>query len=104
MTSDWADYLISEVQYDSDNKCIVKVKECTEAGGRVTSSQITARQVVVSRMKSGVTYMTITPHSKEGWNKGASLQLVEIDGTDFIKTVDDGVKRDNLGDLPRFES
>ncbi len=98
----WADYLISEVQYNEEETHIVNVKSHVDEGEKVGAGTVTSRSTVISRIEGGNTYKTITKGSDEKWHQGASVQVITIEEVKYIKTVADNTKKDNLGSLPTF--
>ncbi len=98
----WADYLISAVQYNQGETHIDYVKEHIDKGDSVGAATVSARSTVVSRIKTGTTYVTVTMNSENKYVKGASVEVITVDGVEYIKTVADSTKKDNLGELPRF--
>jgi hypothetical protein len=102
MPERWADYLISQVQYNTAETHIVKVLSHIDNGDSVGAGTEETRQTVVTRLNSGSTYMTITMGKDQKWHKGAAVEIITIDDVKYIKTVADNTKKDNLGSLPRF--
>lgn len=98
----WADYLISAVQYNLSETHIDYVKEHIDKGDSVAAATVSARSTVMSRIKTGKTYVTVTMNSENKYVKGASVEVITVDGVEYIKTVADSTKKDNLGELPRF--
>jgi hypothetical protein len=101
MAEKWADYLISQVRYNSAGTHIEKAMSHVDNGDSVGVGTEVTRQTVVTRLESGSTYATITK-SDGKWHKGASVYVITVEGVKYIKTVADNTKKDNLGDLPRF--
>lgn len=60
------------------------------------------RTEVVASIKAGKTFRTIKIRDDGRWNLGAWVQIVRINGVDFIKTVPNNKEDDNLGELPEL--
>ncbi len=59
------------------------------------------RAVIVKAIKDGVTFITI-PQANGQWQKGQPVYVIRVNGVEYIKTVDNGLPRDNLENLPEF--
>ena len=102
MPDKWSDYLISAVRYNATGSHIDEVRVHVDNGDTVGSGTSKTRDTVISQLSAGTTFATIYKNSDGKWNLGASVEIVTIEGTKYIKTVPDNTKKDNLGDLPRF--
>ena len=98
----WADYLISEVSYDSDHLISVAIRHKDSPDG-VLSGVPVDRLTIASEIKNGITYITIYS-GNESWKKGQNVQTFSIDGTPYLRIDGNRVKLDNLGDLPNVTS
>ena len=98
----WADYGISEVRYNADHTHIDKVLVHPDNGDTIGSAIEKTRQQVVLDIKAGLTFVTITKGSGEKWSKGQPVYIIKVNGTEYIKTVDNGEAKDNLENLPEF--
>jgi hypothetical protein len=47
-------------------------------------------------------FCTITHGTDNKWHQGAKVEIITINSVDYIKTVKDSTKKDNLGKLPPF--
>ena len=54
----WADYLISEVSYDS-NHLISKIKRHRDSGNSISDGEIIDRSILANSLGHGTSYMTI---------------------------------------------
>ena len=99
----WADFGISAVRYNSEHTHIDKVRVHPDNGDSIGSATEYTRQSVIAAIKKGITFVTII-ESADGkkWNKGQPVYIVEINGTEYIKTVDNKKEADNLENLPEF--
>jgi hypothetical protein len=102
MATKWAHYVITAVHFNSAGTHIeeVKTREHTDDGLSGTTTRTRAR--VVSLLESGSTFCTATKGSDDLWHKGAAVKIYEYDREKFIKTKADGIKKDNLDNLPTF--
>ena len=96
----WADYLISEVSYDSEHLISIALRhQETEQG--ITKGKPIDRLTIVSDIKNGFLYITIYS-GKNSWKKGHRIHTFSIDGTPYLRIDSNKVKLDYLGDLPEF--
>jgi hypothetical protein len=94
----WADYLISQVSYDSEHLIAVATRhEDTDEG--ITKGKPIDRLTIASDIKNGLFYITIYS-GKNSWKKGNKLQTFSIRGTPYLRIDKNKVKLDYLGDLP----
>ena len=96
--SKWADYLISEVEYDS-NYHISKIKQHRDNGETIGDGEIVDRDTLANNLGQGSKYMTVYG----GTNKlriGKNVQYFRAHGYHYIRTDGNKVNHDNLGDLP----
>jgi len=100
--SKWADYLISAVQFNVAHTHINKVKVHIDGGESVGSPKETTRQEVIASIKQGYTYFTIFKSADGKWDQGQKVEIIKIDNVEFIKTLADKIKADNLDNLPEF--
>ncbi len=101
----WADKLICAVKKNLSNTHIDKIRYRVFLGEYIGDMETEmTREKVISEIKSGITFCTITKSKdREGyWNKGAIVIIDKVNGVEFIKTVADQSKVDNLDNLPRF--
>ncbi|HEV2944033.1 MAG TPA: DUF3892 domain-containing protein [Solirubrobacteraceae bacterium] len=102
MTDKWADYLITKVRFNNAKTHIDEVEVRADNGDTAGAPTKTKRSTVVSKLEAGYTYCTATLGSNNKWQKGAKVKIYTYDGQKFIKTRADGVKKDNLDNLPTF--
>ena len=93
----WADYLISEVSYDSDHLISVAIRhQETEKG--ITPGKPIDRLTIASDIKNGLIYITIYS-GKNSWKKGHKIQTFSIGGNPYLRIDGNKVKLDYLGDI-----
>lgn len=100
--SKWADYGISAVRYNSDHTHITNVRLHPDNGETIGTSTDRTRQSVIDNIKKGTTFITIIKNAEGKWTKGQSVYVIEVDGVEYIKTVDNDSECDNLENLPEF--
>ena len=101
MATKWADYLITAVRFNASGTHIDKVQIRPDEGDTAGASKDSSRAQVVAWIEAGYTFCTAT-RSDNKWKKGAPVKIVLIHREKFIKTKADGVKEDNLDNLPTF--
>lgn len=97
----WADYLITAVSFNASGTHIEAVEIRPDEDDKAGSASQISRAQVVAWLESGYTFCTATA-SGGNWQKGAEVKIYEYDSEKFIKTKADGIKKDNLDDLPTF--
>ena len=103
MVDKWADFLISAVRYDEKHTHIVKVRTHKDLGEKVEKDfSEELRSTVVSNLKKGKTYMTSLKNKEGKWNKGAHVEIIKINGEEYIRTDGNQTESDNLGELPEL--
>ena len=97
----WADYLISEVSYDS-NHLILNVKQHTDNGNTVSQGDIIDRDTLANNLGHGVKYMTLY-NGLEKVRIGKNVRYFRAYEHHYIRTDKNKVTTDDLGDLPDIE-
>jgi len=100
--SKWADYLISAVQFNAAHTHINKVRVHLDNEDSVGAFKEVTRQDVIASIKQGYSYFTIFKSAEGKWNQGQKVEIITIDNVEFIKTLADRIKADNLDNLPEF--
>ncbi len=94
----WADYLISEVSYDSEH--LISIATChQDIDSGVTKGKSVDRLTIASDIKNGFTYITIYS-GINSWKPGNKLGTFSIGGNPYLRIDENKVKLDYLGDLP----
>lgn len=101
-TSKWADYCISAVRFNDAHTHIDKVRAYPDKWDELGQSIEYSRTKVISMIKDKETFVTITKGSDGKYNKWQPVFIVEINNTEYIKTVRNDKAVDNLDDLPEF--
>jgi hypothetical protein len=97
----WADFGISAVRFNAAHTHIDRVRAHPDNGDSIGAPSEYERASIVSAIETGTTFVTIFKNA-EKWSKGQPVYVITIDGTKYIKTVDNGKKVDNLDNLPEF--
>ena len=97
------DYVITKVRYDDDHSRITHVMRASYANNenKFGSTSRKSRQTIVDSINSGDVYYTVPPNG-DGYTWGDEVDVVEVDGEEFIRTDGNEVKGDNLESLPEF--
>ena len=97
--SKWADFVISEVSYDS-NHLISKAKRHKDSDNGIGEGKVVDRLTITSDIKNGLSYITIYS-GLSSWKKGHIIRTFRIGGQPYLRIDGNKVKLDNLGDLPQ---
>ncbi len=98
----WADYLISAVRFNQAHTHINVVRVHEDRDTSTGPAQDISRQDVIKYLKQGRTFCTVFTGSDGNLKQGQFVEIVTIDGVEFIKTLADRIKADNLDNLPEF--
>ena len=94
----WADYLISEVSYDSEHLISIAMRHQDTDNG-ITKGKSVDRLTIASDIKNGFTYITIYS-GINSWKPGNKLRTFSIGGSPYLRIDENKAKLDFLGDLP----
>ena len=97
----WADYLISEVSYDS-NHLILKIKQHTDNGKTVSQGDIVDRDTLANNLGHGAKYRTLY-HGLGKVRMGKNVRYFRAYEHHYIRIDKNKVTSDDLGDLPNIE-
>lgn len=100
--SKWADYGISAVKYNAAHTHIDRVRAHPDKGDTIGAYSEYARADVVAAIKKGTTFVTILMGAEGKWKKGQPVYIINVNGVEYLKTVDNGKASDNLENLPEF--
>lgn len=101
----WADYLIYAVHYEDEpyRKHIAEVKAHKDLGESVGSEMyLFSRSEVIRDIEGSTTFCTIYKDSTGKWQQGKPVIVETIDWVKYIKTERNGIKADNLDNLPTY--
>jgi len=96
----WADYLISQVSYDQ-NHIITKAKQHRDIGNEMGDGEIVDRDVIAGNLGHGVKYMTVYG-DLDKIRMGKNIRYFRAYEDHYIRTDDNKVMSDNLGDIPNL--
>lgn len=97
----WADYGISAVRYNAAHTHIDLVRAHPDNGDTIGAGAEYDRMTIIKAIKDGVTFVTMVSNGGS-WQKGQPVYIIKVNGVEYIKTVDNGLARDNLENLPEF--
>ena len=97
----WADYLISQVSYDS-NHCITKVKQHKDNGNKVSEGEVVDRNTVTGNLGHGAKYMTMFGDLGK-IRIGKNVRYFRAYEDHYIRIDNNKVTSDNLGELPQLD-
>ncbi|MDH5432071.1 MAG: hypothetical protein OEW78_09385 [Nitrosopumilus sp.] len=98
MIKKWADFLISEISYDSEHLISIATRhQDTDQG--ITKGQPVDRLTIASDIKNGKFYVTIYS-GNNSWKKGHKIHTFFIDGSPYLRIDKNKATLDYFGDLP----
>ena len=97
----WADYLISQVSYDS-NHLITKVKQHRDNGNKISEGEVVDRSIITGNLGHGAKYMTVFGDLKK-IRIGKNIRYFRAYEDHYIRIDDNKVMSDNLGELPQLD-
>ena len=97
----WADYLISQVSYDS-NHCITKVKQHKDNGNKISEGEIVDRNTVTGNLGHGAKYMTMFGDLGK-IRIGKNVRYFRAYEDHYIRIDNNKVTSDNLGEIPQLD-
>ncbi len=99
----WADYCIVGVRLTPDRKQIDTVRMLPDTGSLLVTGLIMARRQVVAGLQRGMTFTTAVPDMEQmSYARGHPLEIVTVDGHDYVRIDARPIAADELGDLPEF--
>jgi hypothetical protein len=97
----WADYVITAVGYDMWNQHIERLAVREDKIEYISDATIWMGSSVVSAINNGSTFVTAVMQDGK-WFKGEDVRVVYSGGKYYLRTDNNGIAQDNLGDLPRL--
>jgi hypothetical protein len=97
----WADFLIVRVKCNREHTHIVEVEVVPDLGDSTGTARKMSRQDVVLSILRGTTFVTAYLRDSK-WQKGEDVRVVTINGERYIRTDNNSVRADNLGNLPEY--
>ena len=96
----WADYLISEVSYGTNN-LITKIKQHHDNGKTISQGEIIDRDTLTKNLGHGVKYMTVYS-TLSRFKIGKNVKYFRAFEGHYVRVDNNKVNHDNLGDLPEL--
>ncbi len=98
----WANYVITGVRYDhgvySHGTKIALVEVRMDLGNRLGFAQFWTRQHIVDAIRQDhETFETALPAGDDAWKRGGHLQLVRVNGMDYLRVDRTDFACDDLG-------
>jgi hypothetical protein len=97
----WASYAITAVRYSPDHSRITDVEVRVDHGESIGHAMEWERENVVHHIDRGFTFVTAYLRNSN-WVRGADLHVVVSGNERFIRTDQNRVRSDNLGELPEI--
>jgi hypothetical protein len=91
---------ISAAMFNQSHTRIHTVKAHPGYGELMGTPAEYTRQNVICSIKAGVHFITIFRNDDGTWRRGRLVNLVVVNGKEYLKTVDSGKEADELGNLP----
>jgi len=97
----WADYLISQVSYDSSH-LITKVKQHRDNGNKMSVGEVIDRNALATNLGHGVRYMTVYGDLGRV-QMGKNVRYFKAYEHHYVRIDNNKVMTDNLGELPHLD-
>jgi len=98
----WADYGISHKRFASGTKHISHLFVHEDTGEAFREGSTWTRQDVITAIEvNQKTFITILKRDGK-WTRGASVNVITIEGVKYLRTDRNNTKADNLDELPDF--
>jgi len=98
----WADYGIFRVKYNKEHTAIVEVEVKPDLGEQFGALQKMSRATVVRAIEQGTSFVTVY-HRDGKYVQGEAVFPVAVNGVKYLRTTNNPIKEDNLGELPEYE-
>lgn len=92
---------ISEVEYDQDHVLITHLKQHGIINENAADGDIVDRLTIIDNLEQNMTYKTMT-WSGSTWDLHKDVKVVRVDSTKYIRTDNNNIAKDDLGELPEF--
>ena len=97
----WADYLISQVSYDSSH-LITKVKQHRDNGNKMSVGEVVDRNTLANNLGRGIRYMTVYGDLGKV-QMGKNVRYYKAYEHHYVRIDNNKVMTDNLGELPNLD-
>ncbi len=99
----WADYVITGVRFSTIGTHIDQVEVADDGDERIGTKRYETRATVIANLRAKKTYVTAPPSvGKPGVDKGASVNVVVVNGVESVRSDANRAARDNLDNLPTY--
>jgi Protein of unknown function (DUF3892) len=98
----WADFCVTRVKYGRDRTAIVEIEAKPDHGDSLGASQRFSRQSVVEAIRFWRTTFATAPVKDGKYVRGADVNVVEVRDEYFLRTDQNAIRSDNLGQLPEY--
>lgn len=100
----WADFVITRVRYNAAGTHIDHVEVADDTGDALGAKRSESRSTVIANLKARKSYVTAPPSRTTSGSveKGAAVEVIVVNGAEYIRTDRNGTARDNLGELPTY--
>ncbi len=99
----WADYCIVGVHFAADHKWVDVVRILPDTGDLLVTGLIMARQQIIAGIRRGMTFTTALPDPVQlSYTKGPAVNIVTVDGGEYLRTDTALLAADHLSDVPEF--
>jgi hypothetical protein len=100
----WADYVIFRVRFNVAGTHIDQLEVADDGETGFGTKRTESRATVIANRKARKTYITAPPSPTQPGNvvKGAFVEVVPVNGIEYLRTDADKTPRDNLDNLPKF--
>lgn len=104
MSAEWADYVITEVHYGENPRHIIEVKVFRHDAqeNKLYDKEIMSREDVIAEITSDMTFVTAIKGSNGKYSKGSNVETILVNRTRYLRTDQNNIPEDNLGNLPEF--
>lgn len=97
-----ANFGISQVQYDQEDKVIEMVRVHDIADENIGYGEVWKRHQVLEQLDAGKNFITIIRGQDGAWMKGQHIHRYTVNGKSYLRTDSNETDRDNLEQLPNF--
>ena len=99
----WGNFAITGVRYDEGHSFINNCQVRKYHDSVLDTPETLSRQTIISSIKMGKTYVTAIKSPSSGkWECGADVEIVNIEGIDYLRSDRNRTRKDNLENLPEI--
>jgi hypothetical protein len=97
-----ADYYIEKVRYNKDHTRIVWVSVREDSDTKLSGAYNMLREKIVNLIGAGKCFMTVYRSPEGKYRKGQKIVTVRVNGSEYIRTDEQAMAKDQLENLPEF--